>query len=142
MLRDRRENEELVLRFFAYSDRYLKFKHDVERFLAEFLKTHQHAFDQARMKGEFHEMLQFVKRWFPHGFAKTARATSTPRVRFEAIAVGVNLALREQPTLSPSPVSSWIDSEKFERHTTTHATNSAPRLRGRIEFVRDRLLGR
>lgn len=142
MLRARRENEEVVLRFFAYSDKYRHFKHDVEKFLDDFLKSHRDNFPETKMAAEFDAMLRFVQAFFPHGFAKTPGAKSTPRVRFEAIAVGVNLALRKSPKLSPPPVSSWIESEDFERHTTTHASNSGPRLRGRVEFVRDKLLGR
>lgn len=138
----RREDEELVLRFFAYSDRYKAFRHDVEPFLAEYLRDHQNRFDKATMKAEFDRMLRFVQTHFPNGFAKSRDSKSTPRVRFEAISVGVNLALRERPTLAPPPVAAWIGSAAFQRHTTTHATNSGKRLRGRVEFVRDRLLGR
>jgi hypothetical protein len=140
MLIARREDEELVLRFFAYSDNYKLFKHDVEKFLTEFFKEHQQDFDEKLLIKEFHGMLKFVNLYFPHGFAKTSGSTTTPRVRFEAISVGVNLALREQPNLHPPPVTLWLDSEEFKKHITTHASNSGPRLRGRIEFVRDHLL--
>lgn len=142
MLLNRREDEELVLRFFAYSDLYRAFKHDVERFLAEYLRSHRTNFDEERKSKEYVAMLNFVERHFPHGFAKSKSARSTPRVRFEAISVGVNLALREDPALTPPPVSGWINSEEFEKQTTTHASNSGPRLRSRVEYVRDMLLGR
>ncbi len=39
-LKDRFENEELVLRYFAYADRYLLFRHDVEKFLTNYLKVY------------------------------------------------------------------------------------------------------
>jgi hypothetical protein len=84
--------------------------------------------------------MQFVQKYFPYGFAKTPNAKTTPRVRFEALSVGTNLALREKPGLVPSPVLSWLQSEDFDIQTTTHASNSAPRLRGRVQFVRDHLL--
>lgn len=140
-LTKRREDEELVTRFFCYSDTYKLFKHDVDKFVDEFVELHRTNFDEARMRAEFLGMLDFVASYFPNGFAKTKTATSTPRVRFEAIAVGVNLARREDPGLVPSalPVE-WLDSPEFLLQTTTHASNSGPRLRGRIEFVRDRLL--
>jgi uncharacterized protein with ParB-like and HNH nuclease domain len=140
-LRDRREDEELVLRFFAYSDRYKQFRHDVDVFLDRYAKDHQTQFERDVLSGEFDRMLTFVERHFPYGFAKSATSKATPRVRFEAIAVGVNLALRHQPDLTPPPVTKWLETEKFLVHTTTHASNSAPRLKGRIEFVRDHLLG-
>lgn len=140
-MRQRREDEELVLRFFAYSDRYKKFQHDVDKFLDKFAKDHREGFEQDRMHSEFDATMAFVEKHFPHGFAKGDSSRATPRVRFEALAVGTNLALREQPDLKPPPVRSWLDSEEFRTHTTTHASNSGPRLRGRIDFVRDRLLG-
>jgi hypothetical protein len=84
--------------------------------------------------------MDFVARYFPYGFKKSANANSTPRVRFESLAVGTNLALRAEPDLVPLPVLSWLESDQFQELTTTHASNSAPRLRGRIEFVRDQLL--
>ena len=136
----RRENEELVLRFLAYSDTYKIFKHDVELFLTAFVKTHRENFPKQKMLGEFERMLAFVNRHFPNGFAKTAGYKTTPRVRFEAISVGVNLALRQKPNLIPPPVKAWIDSDEFKKEVTTHASNSGPRLRGRVEFVRDHLL--
>ena len=87
----------------------------------------------------FVRMLSFVKQNFPHGFSKSSRAATTPRVRFEAIAVGVDLAIRGNPNLAPANLT-WLTSKEFKGHTTTHGSNSAPRLRGRIEFVRDSLL--
>ena len=137
----RREDEELVTRFFCYSDEYKAFRHDVDRFLDSYVKAHQNTFSQARMQLEFDRMLDFVVKYFPNGFAKTASASATPRVRFEAISVGVNLALREAPGLVPSVApAEWLDSEEFRELTTTHASNSGPRLRGRIEYVKHRLL--
>lgn len=138
--RQRREDEELVLRFFAYSDSYTKFRHDVDQFLNQFAKGHRVVFERERMRAEFIRTMAFVKGHFPYGFAKGPKSSTTPRVRFEAIAVGVNLALRWNPSLVPREIDSWLKSAEFLEHTTTHASNSGPRLRGRIEFVRDALI--
>ena len=138
--RKRKEPEELVIRFFAYSDRYAKFRHDVETFLDKFVKDHRERFDEDRMHDEFNRMLAFVDRYFPYGFAKTANGKQTPRVRFEAIAVGTNLALRQNSSLVPPDPRRWLKSDEFSIRTTTHASNSLPRLRARIEYVRDQLL--
>lgn len=138
----RKEPLELVTRFFAYSERYLEFTHDVDHFLDEFVKDFRNEFPETRFADEFRATMNFVQKYFPYGFAKSPTAKTTPRVRFEALSVGVNLALRAQPDLSPAPVTSWLDSARFTEETTTHASNSAPQLRGRIEFVRDRLLDR
>ncbi len=135
----RREREELVLRFFTYSDKYKSFRHDVGKFNDAYLKKHETSFEKERLGKEFKEMLTFVNRYIPSGFAKKKGYKSTPRVRFEAIAVGVNLALRINPNLIPNSTN-WIDSDEFKFHTTTHASNSGPKLRGRVEYVRDILL--
>ena len=84
-------------------------------------------------------MLDFVEKYFPYGFEKTKNAKSTPRVRFEAISVGVALALRKKPDLVPDSME-WLNSDQFKVHTTTHASNSPKRVSGRIEYVRDILL--
>ena len=137
----RREDEELVTRFIAYSEVYKEFRHDVDRFLDRFVERYRNDVDAERLRIEFHSTMEFVRKFFPNGFAKTPKAKTTPRVRFEAIAVGVNLALRRDPDLIPPvPIQSWLESPEFAVHVTTHASNSGPRLRGRIEFVRDHLL--
>lgn len=35
----------------------------------------------------------------------------------------------------------WLESEDFKKHTTTHSSNTKSRVLGRIEYVRDQLLG-
>ena len=140
-VRKRGEAEELVLRFFAYSDTYKKFRHDVTIFLDDYIRQHRGKFDAAEMTERFTRMIKFVGKHFPYGFAKAVNSKTTPRVRFEAISVGVHLALKEDPDLVP-PALDWLDSPEFKRQTTTHASNSGPKLRGRIEYVRDTLLGK
>lgn len=136
---DRRQREELVLRFFTYSERLDDFRHDVDNFLDKYVADQDDDFDKDRLHREYVAMLQFVERHFPGGFAKSKTAKATPRVRFEALSVGVNLALREYPDLSPRNMD-WLDSPEFKDHTTTHASNSLPKLKGRIEYVRTQLL--
>lgn len=135
----RYEQLELVIRFFAFLDHYQEFTHRVDSFLDEYIESTKDSFDQTKMKSEFDAMLRFVKEYFPYGFAKTAKAKSTPRVRFEAIAVGVALALQEKPDLTPKSME-WLESEEFLRHTTTHASNSPARVSGRILYVKGKLL--
>ena len=135
----RYEHLELVLRFFAFLDHYQDFSHRVDSFLDEYIENSKDSFDRDAMKAEFESMLSFVKQYFPFGFAKSATAKSTPRVRFEAISVGVALALRETPTLVPTSMD-WLDSAEFRSHTTTHASNSPARVSGRIQYVKERLL--
>lgn len=138
----REEAEELVLRYFAYCDAYLTFKHDVRKFLDGFLKTHRENFPKERMASEFYEMLRFAKEHLPYGFKKSPESSSVARVRFEALACGITLAQRENRELKVSmeKVKSWLNSDEFLRHVISDASNSLPRLKGRIEFVRDKLL--
>lgn len=137
----RHERFELVLRFFAYTNDYLSFVHSVNTFLDDFLISNMETFDENAYRIEFEKMLEFVQKYFTNGFAKIKNATATPRVRFEAIAVGVALALREEPDLSVENVD-WINSEEFKQCTTSDASNNQGKLRGRIEYVRDQLLKR
>ncbi|QMW01520.1 DUF262 domain-containing protein [Spirosoma foliorum] len=138
----RREREEFVLRFFAYLDRYAKFDRSVREFLDEWLDEAKQGFNPTigqQMKAEFERMLTFVDQYFPSGFAKAAKHSRTPRIRFEAISVGTALALRMNPTLSPKSVN-WLSSADFKKFTTSDASNSRPKVISRIEFVRDKLL--
>jgi Protein of unknown function DUF262 len=137
----RGEHAELCLRFFAYSENYHEFRHDVAAFLNRYVQSKDSATEEmiAKWKEEFLTMVRFVKNEFPYGFRKDSKARDTPRVRFEAIAVGAWLAIKARPNLQ-NVDTSWLNSDEFREHTTTHASNSGPRLRGRIDFVRDRLL--
>jgi len=139
MSKTRFEHEELVLRFFAYLNDYKSFRHDVDDFLTKYYSSNE-TFDESAFQNEFHRMLNFVERFFINGFVREGQKY-VPRVRFEAISVGVALALRENPDLEPK-LMNWVDDEIFYYHTRTHASNSQERLAGRVEYVRDRLLGK
>lgn len=135
----RYDDLELVLRFFAFLNNYKSFIHLVDEFLDTYIESIQDTYNEQEFLFEFERMLEFVNKHFDYGFRKTAGAKSTPRVRFEAISVGVGLALRENPDLIPADMS-WINAEPFKQHTTTHASNSPKRVTGRIEYVRDVLM--
>lgn len=142
-----REYEEMLLRFFAYLDRHDQFVHEVDPFLTGYLKDMN---EQAvanpgildSYRTEFDNMVAFVKSHFAGGFRKEPQHNTVPRVRFEAIAVGSALALRENPGLTPSDTGPWLISNRFKKHTRSDATNSKPKLLERLWFVRDNLLGR
>jgi hypothetical protein len=135
----RYERFELVLRFFAYSSEYENFEHRVSPFLDAFLKKQQNSFNEQAYLEKFNNTMQFVKKYFRSGFAKSTEASSTPRVRFEAIAVGTALALKEKPDLAIHSVE-WLDSDEFKELTTSDASNNQGELKKRVEFVRDKLL--
>ena len=85
--------------------------------------------------------MNFVDEYFEKGFQKLDR-NQTPRVRFEALSVGVNLALREYPNLPMSKDKSetLLNSKKFEEWTTTDAANNRNKVKTRIHGVRDFLM--
>lgn len=139
----RKEYEEVVLRYFAYLYNYQSFQKSVDEFLTQYLRSKNENFsemDKQSMLDEFVRMLGFVSQYFPNGFKRVGYKT-VPRIRFEAIAVGVSLALRENPDLVPGDVGQWLDSNEFIRHTRSDASNSRPKLVNRIHYVRDNLLG-
>jgi uncharacterized protein with ParB-like and HNH nuclease domain len=140
----RGEKEELITRFFAFSDNYKNFVHSVKGFMDDYIiekgKTYTTSIADEKEK-EFKNMLNFVKKYIPNGFTKSEKSLSIPRVRFEAISVGVNLALKENPNLI-NPNIQWIESQEFKQWTTSDASNNKNKLIGRIEFVRDCLLSK
>ena len=138
----RREPEEFVLRFFAYLNNYKNFDKRVNEFLNEYLEKHNYSeINHNGMRYEFHIMLDFVEKYFPNGFSKAQGHIKTPRIRFEAISVGVALALRKKSDLEPKSIK-WLDSQEFKEYTTSDASNSKPKVIRRIEYVRDQLLGK
>ncbi|MGP2501090.1 DUF262 domain-containing protein [Pantoea ananatis] len=137
----RDERLEFTLRFFAYLDNYQNFDHSVRDFLNDYMSDNREIDPQKQneMKAEFSKVLEFVSTYFPGGFRKTLKANSTPRVRFESLAVGAALALREDPHLAPKNLD-WISSDKFKVLTTSDGANSRVKVIERIEYVRDQLL--
>lgn len=146
--------QELVSRFFAL-------RYDLEsygkppagkivaRFVDDYTKKMNKIFvdegangaKEAELLRDWNQMLSFVERNFPYGFAKSRSATSTPRVRFESIAVGVAFALTVQGNLDTDGIAAWLRDPEFKRVTTSDAANNESRLRDRINFVKLRLLG-
>jgi hypothetical protein len=140
----RKEYEEFVLRYFAYLNNYQGFQKSVDDFLTDYLRSKNGNFldaDKQAMLDEFGRMLNLVTQYFPNGFKRTGY-TTVPRIRFEAIAVGLSLALREKPDLVPGDIDQWLDSKEFIKHTRSDASNSRPKLMNRIHYVRDNLLGK
>lgn len=137
---NRGEYEELILRFFAYIDRYKDVKRDVAIFLNDYLEgMNDIDFDKEFYITAFDSMESFITKFFPIGFRKEPNSNSTPRVRFEAIAVGVYLALKENSDLK-NPKMDWLESDGFKIQTTSDSSNNPNRLKDRVEFVRDGLL--
>ena len=146
-LENERYREELVTRFFAYGDGLEGYRDRVSDFLYAYTKrmnsdASNKLVDLSVYRTRFVRTMAFVARNFPNGFRRGAGGTTTPRARFESIAIGSALAIREQPALAEAivDISEWIDGETFREITGSDGANAVNRLRGRINYVRDRLL--
>ncbi len=138
----RGEAEEIVLRFFTYADYGTDNKAKGSRLLDNYLiEQNEKEFNKTKMKKEFERMLSFVNKHFPLGFRKSPSSKFTPRVRFEAISLGVHFALEQKPDLKPSYMD-WLHSKEFEQVTTSDSSNNPGRLTARVNFVRDCLLNK
>jgi len=146
---DEREHEELVARFFAYSNGLEGYKDRPSEFIFNYVKkmNAEAANDPAlanRYRARFQQAIDFVDRVFPYGFRRSPTGRATPRARFEAIAIGSRLALDERPNLAKeniADVAAWLTSSDFTKVTGSDGANAIARLRERTGFVRDRLLG-
>lgn len=145
-----REREELVTRFFAYGDGLAGYKDRPAAFAFEYTKRMNEKMGNdpslaAVYRKRFDRMVAFVGEHIPNGFRKTSSATVTPRVRYEALAIGTGMALRDRPDLVVTgpivPVEAWIESAEFKQVTTSDGANVIAKLRNRTEFVAKRLQG-
>ena len=142
-----RQREELVTRFFAYGDGLDGYKDRPSEFLYDYVKRMNKASEQdakliAAYRERFLDTVEFVKKTFPWGFRRAAKGTATPRARFEAIAIGSYLAITQKPEVrnnNPN-VQKWISEKAFSDITGADGANAVARLRGRMNFVRDRLI--
>ena len=139
-MQKRGEPQELIIRFFAYSERYTEVKSGVNDFLNRFTADKNKNFDAEAYYLIFERMLKFVDKHFPYGFKRSPASNKTPRVRWDSISVGVYLALKERPKLR-SVNTRWVDSRGFREITTSGGQNAPTAIKARIEFVRDKLLG-
>lgn len=145
---NQREREELVTRFFAYTETYTTdegpfpgYRDRPKKYLYDYLKdANVRATNRPEMvdelRHEFERMLTFVRNTFPNGFRKTNNARTVPRVRFEAIAVGTALALREDPNLliDPNEVERRMILANFDGVVVSDGANVRTKLEGRVEL--------
>lgn len=144
-----RGREDLVTRLFAYGDGLAGYKDRPSEFLFDYVKSMNErvAVDPnliEQYRNEFGVVMKFVGRVFPYGFRKTKTANATPRARFEAIAIGARSALSADPALKDSlniDVNAWLDSPEFKKVTSSDGANAVARLRERVDFVQQHLLG-
>ncbi|MFY1801556.1 MULTISPECIES: DUF262 domain-containing protein [Lactobacillus] len=146
----RMEDIELISRFFAYSHNYKNFPHSVREFIDNYVSQFNpdnkevKKFTKAIEKSyeeEFIKTFKFIDENYPQNIFKNKR-NQTPRVRFEAISVGTNLALKTNPNLSVTKkqILDLVENKKFQRLTTSDGSNSKIKVKERIEYVKKYLL--
>jgi hypothetical protein len=131
--------EEYVLRFFAYLENYQNFDHIVKDFLNDYMENATNKFDYKENVNLFDAVFNELASALPNGISRSNRST-TPANLYEAVSVGAALAYRSTGKLHLVDIEKWIYSEEL-RQFTIGATNSRPRVKGRIEFCRDKFLG-
>ena len=145
----RYEGIELVSRFFAYSDNYDDgfpgYLGNVAQYIDKYIEKKNEDWKQECEEKEyrfrFENMLDYAEILLgSRGFRKKEKSKSTPRARFEALSVGISLALKEIPDLEVVN-NTWVDEEEFSAITRSDAANNKSKLVKRIKFVKEKLLG-
>jgi hypothetical protein len=78
---------------------------------------------------------------FPEGIRRPGKKSTTSLIFYEGIAVGAALALERTNRLNMAGRAVWMNSPEL-RKFTPGATNDRAAVVGRIEFYRDRFLGK
>lgn len=129
-------HEELVLRFFAFTEKYEEFDHSVYDFLNTYMDSANHAMPPATMFSVFPQTFKLLAKELPRGIIRGKNIT--PINLFEAISVGTALVL--QSGRKPrAGVLKTLPGDADLRELTSGGTNSRKMVVGRIQFVRDRL---
>lgn len=138
----RREEEELISRFFAYSEPLINYDGRVNNYIYNYVEgKNKNGFDKEKLHKEFLKTFEFLKLNSVALSKKEKKSIS--RTRFEAITIGTNLALKENPSLQNKKINlSELDSEEFENITSSDAANNKKKLERRINYVKDLILSK
>ncbi|MFL1523693.1 DUF262 domain-containing protein [Pseudomonas sp. O230] len=128
--------EELVLRFFTYLENYQKFDHSVKDFLNGYMSTHRNTRINLADQKLFDKTVALLSEAFPLGISR-GRAV-TPVNLYEALAVGVALALKQGKVVKADKLHPLIDDKTLKSYTGA-GSNQKKFVIGRIEYVRDAL---
>ncbi|WP_406873229.1 DUF262 domain-containing protein [Aminobacter sp. P9b] len=127
--------EELVLKFFAYFEDRREFRHSVKEFLNNYMEKKTKVFsNQEALEDIYIRTMDALSAALPAGIARSNRPNSTPLVLFEAVTVGVADVIAGGGHVSAPALQEILDDEGLKA-LTTGATNSLPKLIGRIEYV-------
>lgn len=138
------DHREFVLRFFAYFNNMKEYQGKVKEFLDNYLASEAKCEDDNFIEkyiNDFNSTMQFINKYIPLGFKKTATSKTTPRARYEALAIGTALALKENENLEPAiDIEKWIFTDKFQEIISADSANNEKQLKRRINYVKNMLL--
>lgn len=155
---NRREDEELILRYFAFSAGYLKnfnlngvnLKHgSVTKYLDKYLQHKNESCTDEELKKkelDFLNMLDFVEQVFKDkGFGKHENSQATSRPYFEAISIGSSMALKSKKKINLKDLSwSVIDKKNhndlYKLLSGRYHTHKPKTLKARIDYVYENLI--
>ncbi len=127
--------EELTLKFFAYYEDREDFRHSVKEFLNSYMEKKTTSFvNKAELSKLFDETMSVLSKSLPGGIARQNRPNATPLILFEAITVGVADVVAAGGIIDPAKLIAIMDDITLKQ-LTTGATNSLPKLKGRIDYV-------
>lgn len=130
--------EEFVLRFFAFLNNYSNFDHSVVEFLNNYMMeaSKSSSFDYAASETLFKAVFDSLA-VLQSGISRKQK--TTPVNLFEGVAVGAALAYQQKQPLNMEGIEEWMVSDEL-RVFTTGATNTKAKVKGRIEYCRDKFL--
>lgn len=130
--------EEFVLRFFAFLNNYKNFDHSVVDFLNNYMlfASKSGNFDYSKNEILFKKVFDELSK-IPNGISRKQK--TTPVNLFEGVAVGAGLAFKEKKSINLKNVSQWMISDEL-RKFTTGATNTKTKVKGRIEFCKEKFI--
>lgn len=148
-LENRREEEELILRLFAFREAFPNYNAVESKGVASYMDSYLAQKNQTFNKVEkelltkkFYALIDYMEKTYPHqGFTKNVNAVGISRPYFEAIAVGISLALDVNPNLPAKRHSELVVNKKNRNEFCNmldgrYRTHTAAKILNRIEYVK------
>ncbi len=109
------------------------FEHSVKDFLNNYMSKADKGFNYSENDKLFRIVFKILNDALPHGISKGRK--NTPLNLFEAVSVGAALAYMDNGKINTVGIDEWLKDKELLKYITG-ATNSKPRVIGRIEFCR------
>lgn len=148
-MQNRREEEELILRLFAFSESFPNYSSVESKGVAKYLDNYLSDKNKSATKEElkelrkrFFQLVGFVENAFPNqGFAKKRGAVGISKPYFESIAVGIYLALMEKPDIdavnrAELEINKNSRNEFYKLIDGRYRTHTSVKIKNRIEYVK------